>query len=238
VKNIRWTFAIVLVMLSGCVTVSPMAFDKTSKQVDVSAKSVVLMTFDVSRADDSRYVPRPVMLNVKKLDSQTKDDQLHFRMSEKEDRFATTNGQEIYAMRMALDPGRYQLTGVGGIAGAFPFVGNFFVPLLLDFVVSSHSVVYAGHVQAKLRPRQEGEFRAGPMIPLIDQAVTGVSTGTFDVTVEDSSIQDIALFRSTYPALADIPVGNALLPSFDRAKVQRLRDGDKADVAGKDSVTR
>ncbi|MEO6688239.1 MAG: hypothetical protein ABIS07_01290, partial [Dokdonella sp.] len=115
-----------------------------------------------------------------------------------------------------------------GSAAAFPFVGSFLVPLFMDFMVPAHAVTYVGHVKARLRPRQEGEFRAGPMIPLIDQAATGMSTGTFDVVVSDSSVEDISRFRTMFPALGDTPVANAPLPAFDRPRVQRIRDAGSA----------
>ena len=43
--------ALMLSILTGCATINPMAFDKTSKSIDTSKKSVLLMTIDVSRSD-------------------------------------------------------------------------------------------------------------------------------------------------------------------------------------------
>ena len=82
-----------------------------------------------------------------------------------------------------------------------------------------------GRVTARLRPRKEGEFRAGLVIPLIDQSVTGMSTGTWDVTVEDMLQKDLALFRANYPALGNVSIDSEPLPPFDRAVVQRWWDG-------------
>jgi hypothetical protein len=107
---------------------------------------------------------------------------------------------------------------------AFPFYGIFMVPLLLDFEVAPHSVTYIGRITAKLRPRQEGEFRAGPAVPLIDQAVAVMSSGTWDITVEDRAKEDISLFWTHYPALATMPINSDPLPPSDRMAVQQWLD--------------
>jgi hypothetical protein len=225
----RCVLVVLMAVLSGCVSISPMAFDKATQKIDVSQKSIVLMTFDVSRADDSRYVPHPTMLNITKTQgTQSSSNMQHFSMSEKADSMVASDGRSVYAVRMALEPGRYQLFSIGGMANAFPFIGTFWVPLLMDIDVSANSVTYVGHVQAQLRRRRDGEFRAGPVIPLIDQSVTGMSGGTFDVEVKDASNEDIELFRSTFPALGAMTISTHLLPPFDRSKAQRAWDGDSA----------
>ncbi|GAB3540962.1 hypothetical protein GCM10027343_10830 [Noviherbaspirillum agri] len=60
--------------LTGCATVNEMAFDKESRTVDTSAKSVVLMTIDVSRSDESRYVPNPFVVKLEKPNAQSKEE--------------------------------------------------------------------------------------------------------------------------------------------------------------------
>ena len=79
---------------------------------------------------------------------------------------------------------------------------------------------YIGHVQAVVRERKDGEERAGPVIPLIDQAVVGASGGTFDVTISDAWATDEALFKSTFPALARVSIEKKLLVPHDPAKVK------------------
>jgi hypothetical protein len=67
--------------------------------------------------------------------------------------------------------------------GIFPFHGFFFAPLHEDLDVEPNSVVYLGQVDATAVERKDGELRAGPVIPLIDQAATGFSGGTWDISV-------------------------------------------------------
>jgi len=220
---IRWACAAALLLLSGCVTITPMAFDKTSKSIDVSSKSIVLMTLDVSRNDDSRYVPRPMTV-FWKAHASSPETVYRFRTLEPGELAAIPEHHQ-YALRMALEPGQYELTQVSGLASAFPFNGIFFVPLFLDLTVPAHSVVYVGHVSAELRERKDGEYRAGPLIPLIDQAATGMSGGTWEVKIDDASATDLAMFRETFPALTDVPIATAILPQYDRLAVQRKWDG-------------
>jgi len=51
---------------------------------------------------------------------------------------------------------------------------------------------------------------------LIDQAVAGFSTGTFDVVVEDKYDEDMKLFISEYPALQNTKVEKSILPQWIR----------------------
>ena len=70
------------------------------------------------------------------------------------------------------------------------------------------------------RERWRPEFKAGPSIPLIDQAAAGASGGTFDVLVSDRWDVDEAIFRSTFAPLGNASVEKAILKPFDRALAQ------------------
>jgi hypothetical protein len=53
---------------------------------------------------------------------------------------------------------------------------------------------------------------------LIDQAIIGASSGTFDVVVEDKFEEDVRLFVSEYPALQKVRIEKSLLPPWTRPK--------------------
>nr|HPH60962.1 serine/threonine-protein kinase [Candidatus Syntrophosphaera sp.] len=93
-----------------------------------------------------------------------KEPSLRFQLNKKT-AAVESNGRQLYLASLALSPGRYHLEGISGIAAAFPFVGNFFIPVVADFEVEEDSVSYFGHVAAIMRERREGEFRAGAVIP-------------------------------------------------------------------------
>jgi hypothetical protein len=223
VKRILVTAALLCCALGGCATVNHMAFDKESKSVDVGTKAVVLMTIDVSRSDDSRFNPDPYVVQIEKPGAQSKQDRQNFKLDKDEDTVAA-DGHTVYLARMALDPGDYRLMAVFGMARAFPINGSFSVPLVTDFNVKPGSITYVGRVTAKLRSREPGEFRAGSLIPLIDQAVAGMSNGTWDVTIEDDSGKDVPLFRQTFAAVSSATIVTSPLPPFDRAAAQRWWD--------------
>ena len=221
----RWILSIgVVALLSGCVNIQTMALKKGQAQLSTATQSVVLMTVEVSRTDESRYQPVPTIVWVTDLNAQPKSRPMRFQLNRKDD--AIQMGEHlVYLTSLALTPGRYQLEAISGIAAAFPFVGNFSIPILADFVVKKDSVRYAGHVGATLRERREGEFRAGLVIPLIDQAATGMSTHSWDVVFADRSDQDIAKFGEHVPALITAEIDVDAFPPWDRAAAQRRWDG-------------
>jgi hypothetical protein len=64
--------------------------------------------------------------------------------------------------------------------------------------------------------RKDGELRAGPLIPLIDQAVTGFSGGTWNVAVSDRFDQDMTEFRTDFPVLEKADAQEDVLPPWDK----------------------
>jgi hypothetical protein len=225
-KLIRFAaVALACVVVTGCATVNPMAFDKQTKAIDTKDKSIVLMTVDVSRSDGSRYVPEPFVVKFEKPGAQSKEDRQNFKFSKDTDSLQE-NGHDLYLVRMALVAGEYKLVDVTGKASAFPINSLFSVPLVADLKVKPNSVTYIGRVSAKLRERVGNEFRAGPVVPLIDQAVTGMSGGTWDVSIDNVADKDIGLFRAAFPVLKDVAIDTAALAPFDRAAAQRWWDGE------------
>lgn len=209
----------IFLLLVGCANVAPMAVDKQTKVLDVNSKSIVLMTIDLSRPQPSRYIPHPLWIYFSKKGSQDRPERLGFRV----DKDAGNTSSEIhnkFLLRVALEPGQYQLEAVFGNANAFPFNGFFLIPLLEDINILPNTVTYVGRVNALMRPRVGDEFRAGSVIPLIDQAATGVSGSTFDVTIVDASEEEIPEFKTEFSALANVDIQKAILPPFDRAKAQ------------------
>lgn len=217
--------AIVSLAVTGCATVNPMAFNNKSTAIDTKEKSIVLMAIDVSRADGSRFVPEPFVAHVEKPGAQSKEDRQNFTFKPDADSIKE-NGHNVYLIRLALPPGDYKFQSVTGMASAFPINSMFNVPLGLDLKIKPNSVTYAGRVTATLRKRVGDEFRAGPLLPLIDQAVTGMSGSTWDVSTDAPTEKDLALFREKFPVLNTVTIETAPLPAFDRAAAQRLWNGE------------
>jgi hypothetical protein len=204
---------------SGCANVNQMAIKKETKAIDTSAKSILLMTINLSRPESSRYTPHPLVVRFEKTNLKGELEKVVFQTDSEAGKTESDLSNKYY-MRMALEPGEYKLHTIFGNANAFPFNGFFDVPLLMKLTVPSNSIVYLGSIDALLRPRKESEFRAGSVVPLIDQAATGVSGGTFDVVIKDVSAEDISQFQTRFPALSGQDIKTVILPAWERERAQ------------------
>ncbi|MFZ2235035.1 MAG: hypothetical protein WAV67_01530 [Dokdonella sp.] len=220
-----WVFLVGFVALSsGCATMQTMALKNGQTALNSASQSIVLMSVEVSRPDESRYEPVPTVLLVTDLNPGAKNQLIRFQLNKKND-VAQVDGRSAYLTSLALPPGRYRFAGIAGMAAAFPFIGNFFVPVVTVFEVKRDSVRYAGHVVATLSERREGEFRAGLVIPLIDQSATGMSTHSWNVVIDDRHELDIAKFRQRVSALVGVNIEVEVFPPWDRAAAQRRWEG-------------
>lgn len=232
----RWFLAVgVVAMFSGCVNIQTMALQKGQGAISTTTKSVVLMAIEVSRADESRYQPVPAIVWITDLNWGARESSQRFQLNRKT---GTTEieGRTEYLASLALSPGRYHFEGISGIAAAFPFIGQFFVPVVADFEVKPDRVSYLGHLKAIMRPRREGEFRAGSMVPLIDQSATGMVSHSWDIVIDDQSVADLASFRKHVPALESLEIHVEPLPPWDRAAAQQRWDGQSEPEPKQDAV--
>lgn len=217
--------ALVCCVVTGCGTVNPMAFDKTTTALDTKDKSILLMTVEVSRTDESRYVPEPMLMFFETPAAKVREDRHVFRVNKSADA-VQDNGKTVYLARFALVGGEYKMQNVWGMASAFPFNASFVIPLGMDVKVKPNSVTYVGRIKAQMRKRESGEFRAGPVVPLIDQAAAGMVRSTWEVSVDNNQEKDLALFREAYPVLKGVDVEAGAMLKFDRAVAQRMWEGD------------
>lgn len=178
------------------------------------APTELLLALEVSRPDESTYRPIPRLLQLEQPGG------LRARnVRVGPDATVAADGTELRLLRVAVDPGALRICGVSGSATAFGLTGRFHVPLLLDMDLAPGTATYAGRVTARLRPRAGDEFAAGPRLPVLEQRAAGFLAGTWDVTVEDRSAEDLALFRQRHPELAQAALAVAV-PAHDREAVQ------------------
>jgi hypothetical protein len=215
-------------IVTACAGVNQMAIKKDSKTIDTNLKSILLMSIKLSRPEASRYTPHPLAVRFEKINQKGEIEAISFQV----DKEAGATDSELsnkYYMRMALEPGEYKLHTIFGNANAFPFNGFFQAPLLTNITVQKNAIVYIGEINALLRPRKENEFRAGSVVPLIDQAVTGVSSGTFDIEIKNAEIEDIGQFQSNFPILVNQTIQTSILPAWDREKAESWWHGNGED---------
>lgn len=213
---------ILVLLLSGCATPTKMAFENDSDRLTEKSKPVFLMTATLKNVYKTSFQPRLLVVNVEKPDAKEAADRLNFTMDEKaKDETDSAAAGNSYLLRLQLDAGKYEIRGLTSLARSFPINGFFFAPLHSSLEATEPGVYYLGHITATVRERKENEFKAGPSIPLIDQAIAGASGGSFDIEIKDDFAADEALFRSRFPALAGVKIKKAILPPFDRAKAQQ-----------------
>ncbi len=222
-KRILTCAAIVFgVTLSGCATRTKMAFENDVDRLTDKSKPVYLMTATIKNTYKTSFQPRLLVVNVEKPGAKEAADRLNFTMDDKARN--ETNSAETgnsYLLRLELEPGSYEIRGMTSMANSFPIIASFFAPMHSALEVKQPGVYYLGHVNATVRERTGNEFKAGPSIPLIDQAVAGASGGTFDIEIVDDFAKDEPTFRAKFPALASVEIKKALLATFDRDKAQK-----------------
>ena len=216
-------FALMIVLvLSGCATRTKMAFESDEDRLTESSKPVFLMTATLKNTYRPSYQPKLLVVNVEKPGAQQAADRFNFTMDDKaKNESDSPDAGSTYFLRLQLDPGRYEIRGLTGLARSFPISAMFFAPLHAPLEAGRSGVFYLGHVTATVRERQGNEFKAGPSVPLIDQAIAGASGGTFDIEISDRLSADEAAFRFRFPALRGVEIKKSLLPPFDRALAQK-----------------
>jgi hypothetical protein len=200
--------AALITFSSGCATGRPMALSSGAVPLN-EQQGLALATLKVANVYKTGYQPHVKSLTVQAPGEQGETIRFQatpFRASPDEaDQF------EEILVSLALPPGTYALNQVFVTANGALTFGNGVVPVFSAFKVEPGRAVYVGRVEAVRRERKGDEPRAGGVIPLIDQAVTGFSGGTFDVKVVDRYDEDVALFKATYAPLASVAIEKALL---------------------------
>lgn len=221
-RYIQLGIAVLIVALSGCATQSRMAFEDDKQVVTADGNPIYLMTVTLKNVYKPSFQPKLLVAHIEKQGATKSSDRLNFKMDEKSmnETDSLPDGNN-YFLRMELPPGQYNIVGLSSLSRTFPFIGSYFTPIHATLEATRGGIYYLGHVEATIRERQGNEFRAGPVIPLVDQAIVGASGGTFDVEITDAFATDESLFRTKFPALANAEIRPAILPAFDRAKAQQ-----------------
>ena len=220
-KLIATTSVAMVLLLSGCATPTKMAFLEDTDQVS-KTKPIFLMTATLRNSYRTSFQPKLIVVNVERAVVKGAEDRINFTMDKKaknESDSAVVGSS--YLLRMELEPGEYVICGLTSLGRSFPINGFFFAPVHAKLTSAEPGVFYLGHVEATVRERKDNEFKAGPSIPLIDQAIAGASGGTFDIEISDQWEKDGPKFLAKFPVLTGIAVQKRILPAFDRVVAQQ-----------------
>lgn len=186
-------------------------------------KPIYLMSVTIKNDYKPRWQPNLLAVVLETDSGTAKPQQMAFRM-DSQGRLAPSTEEDsttTYLVRFTTEGSPHIVRGFNAMGSAFPVHGSYFVPLHAPLPATAGGTYYLGSVKAVIRERQGAEFRAGPLIPLIDQAVAGASTGTFDVEITNAYADDVIRFRKTFAALKDVEIHDAVLPAWDRAVAQQ-----------------
>jgi hypothetical protein len=205
---------LVSLLFFSCATIKPMALNPTATKLDCTKDSVALMAVKVSNQYKPKYQPAVTYAFVwtREKDNRKK---YSFKVANP---YKTVLGESIeYLISVQLPPGKYKLRELMGTSGSFPIRGTFWVPLYLNFDLEPNKVLYLGRIEAVNRKKISGdELAAGPPIPLIDQAVTGFSGGTFDINISDKYETDMAIFKEQFPSIKSYNAEKMILPQWHK----------------------
>lgn len=204
---------VMMFMFSGCA--ANMALTKGQDKIDLSEKSIALASIRISNQNKPGYQPNLVYAFFFANSSNAEKTHIDLKIEP----FKSEKDQyNEYLMSFPLKPGKYNFASIWA---------NYQIPLLMNAMavvpvntmieIKPNSVVYLGHIDATIRERKnDTEERAGSLIPLIDQAVAGFSSGTFDVSISDKYEEDIKAYISEYPVMDKVKVEKAIMSQWVR----------------------
>jgi hypothetical protein len=215
------TICFFLFSISGCAT-HKMALTLNQTSLDTSKKSIGLLSLKISNQNKPDYkIPLYGIHIVPKPLAQTgfgdvNGGNLYNNVYKTEDVYRTEKDNYYeYLLSFELSNGANTFIDIWAFYNSFFLAASSFIPLNMEVDIKPNSVTYLGHLDVVLRPKMSGEKRAGTL-PLIDAAVVGFTSGTFDVKVEDRFDEDIKSFSTAYPALQNIQVDKSILPQWVR----------------------
>lgn len=198
--------ASVVFVMSGCASTQPMALTDKTKTLDLKDSSVALMTVKIANEFKPGFQPTNCFVSLKE-------------MKKGKNRTFVVGGPynsvkkqfNDYLVSVKCVPGECKLQNISGASSHFPIYGSFVIPVSNSFNVQPGKVVYLGRIEAVNRKRVGDEPRAGSIVPLIDQGVSGFSGGSWHVKMYDNYEEDIAEFKKAYPLVGDFNVEKLIL---------------------------
>ncbi|OIO58094.1 MAG: hypothetical protein COX57_00430 [Alphaproteobacteria bacterium CG_4_10_14_0_2_um_filter_63_37] len=192
---------VALWLLTGCASTQSMALEDEQAQVEVGDDAIVLLRMHTVNELKPGYPPAVLAIHV--VDEATQES-VAFKPRA---RLISLHDGYEYLVSLRLPPGRYEISSMTGMSFGYHIQAHFEVPLHRRVTVPGGKVLYLGRIEARNVARiRDDQPPAGPLLPLIDQAVTGYSDGTFQVEILNLFKEDMRLFQHVFPALNSLPV--------------------------------
>lgn len=209
-------------MLTGCASSTLMPFSSADKAVIKPGKATYLMSATIRNDNRASHQPKATLLNVERITNSGDKVITAYTI----DNLAKMESNDpakgnTYLLRLELENASYTVRSLISQSNSLLVNGNFVTPIHATVTPTGPGVFYLGHLEAVARKRADNEFKAGPAMPLIDQAASGASTSTFDIEISDRWSTDEASFKERFPVLQKAKVEKAILPPFDRKFAQK-----------------
>ena len=192
--------------MAGCASTQPMALNAKTETLDLSEASVALMTLKIANEYKTGFQPTDCFVYVKNL----KTGKIQTFIVGKPSHSVKKQFND-YLVSMKCVPGEHRFQNIGGSSRHFPIYGSFSIPVSGSFDIQPGKVVYLGRIEAVNRKRVGNQPRAGSVIPLIDQGVSGFGGGTWHIKIFDNYEEDIAAFMQKYPLIGNYTVEKMVL---------------------------
>lgn len=216
-----FVYALFVFLLGGCATIKPSALNQGIQSINISQESIALLSIKVSNKYKPSYQPKIMYVFVWE---NGKDDNKKYSFKVEDPYKEIENEYNEYLISFQLKSGKYKLRELFAQSGIFPVRGTFSMPIYSVFEIEANKIIYLGHIEASIKEKTKNdELRAGPVIPLIDQAVTGASGGTFVIEITDLFKNDIDLFKKQYPYLSSYNIENRTLPQWKKPTEQDMQ---------------
>ena len=197
-----------VLILSACAAQMPL--DKSGLETaQIGNGALAIFTLEIHN-ELKDYAPRPATITVKSSDPLNSIGSKKFSFSEPVQEL----GERGMLLRgsFELPAGEYYVTQLAGFGGSALISGRFYFNPNAKFALKAGELVYLGRMIARLvQKTSSDQERAGPFLPLIDQAVTGFFRGTFAVEIQDRFNEDIPQVIEKHPYLKEKLIKKSLL---------------------------
>lgn len=184
-----------------------MPLQVNAKAVDTSVKSILIGRIKIRNDNKPGYQPELLAVFLEQGEK-------YYSFTDPTLISEVEGGAKDYLFSVAVEPGEVQLNQFRFLYNAIVLSGLADLQFDRSMEVPAGSIVYIGNIDAVIVSREEGQPRAGSIIPLIDQAVTGFSSGTFSVNITDNFGVDRALFVDKFSYLSGRNIERAVLSQW------------------------
>ena len=208
-------FIILSVILATTGCLGSMALKKNKTTLDISKKSIALMTIRSANEVKPKYQLRVDLIHVESGESK-KSKRYELRIPYK---YVKHQFHE-YLVSIALPPGKHKIWLIQGVLRAGAYSG-YQLRTDINFNLEPDSIVYLGHLEMVNRLRNEGEAQAarftsdgsltGILVGYLSYKTSGLSDGIMELKISDRFDEDIEKFKQHYPALNDYTVKKSII---------------------------